>query len=1000
LNNRSVTTSRWNKPLLLQKAAPASDTDITPVNAFVAPDWTLVSRDGSNPTIWDSNMRYSASDATTVIGRYAYAIYDEGGLLDMNVAGYPTVLATAQVGRKGPAAFADLTQVPGVSPTPPITPALTVSNQNKLRNDIVGWRNYASAAATGRYTNFSTSSNPYTFASGAPYFTAILSNTTGFLKTANTALNNNQSDRMFTSRQQLINLLVRSTASGGTGSTSVAERANLQAALEYLGTFSRELNRPSWKPALNATDMGAANNGPGNIYAYKDNAENSTAINRNLSTVRVTASFVRADGTTANVGEQLLKSRFPLTRLSTLTPASTTALRDFGLTWDTGNNRWTYAHGNSTHILRMDEIAAAAREPDFFELLKAVILNGSVGLGSGPSGTFVAAEPKYYDNAGGVSADFQIIQIGANIIDAWDGDNIPTFIYFNGNELAGVENLPYLNKLVLSFLFTNQGHDDLFYSWFVPSLWNPHQNGGDATKITNDVRFAMTSGSVTSNVLNTGTLGTFVSSPIPNAGPYPYIQLKANSFKTPCPPVPTPAVSPLPNNESGTPSKVGQVSATNQGKGYYDGLDFGSYSDTSGTGKNSWKNVASVYPIFSAGTNFELQININGTWKAYQSWRGCNNGTQAAPLVVCQGAKKGRWKDSIGFKDPEFVALDPRTVRFGIWASDGNSTANDTDYDIGAEDTMDENPTGLELVSALKPQPASSFPTTGKTYFYSSNDPNNSASNGNRYADLDGVTRRADWTTDVNGTTAKKTVMYASASPSPIPSPTPNNSQDRPQNLSSFFQSVAELGQVFRDQPWKTLSFSMTNSADSGLLDVFTLQDVPMVAGKTDLNTKQPPVLTAILAQATKNLNGGQAVGSTSPNNGPTLVPGDISQIITRLIGLTTTDAGAQAMANKAELVTRLMEDASLNANVWTKLATNPYNKETRESVIRAFCDATQTRTWNLMIDLIAQSGRYPATATDVSQFIVEGEKRYWLHVAIDRFTGDVIDQQLEPVYE
>jgi hypothetical protein len=67
---------------------------------------------------------------------------------------------------------------------------------------------------------------------------------------------------------------------------------------------------------------------------------------------------------------------------------------------------------------------------------------------------------------------------------------------------------------------------------------------------------------------------------------------------------------------------------------------------------------------------------------------------------------------------------------------------------------------------------------------------------------------------------------------------------------------------------------------------------------------------------------------------------------------------------------------------------------------VRALSDTTQTRTWVLMIDVIAQSGRYPPAATDLSQFIVEGEKRYWLHVAIDRFTGEVIDQQLEAVYE
>jgi hypothetical protein len=50
------------------------------------------------------------------------------------------------------------------------------------------------------------------------------------------------------------------------------------------------------------------------------------------------------------------------------------------------------------------------------------------------------------------------------------------------------------------------------------------------------------------------------------------------------------------------------------------------------------------------------------------------------------------------------------------------------------------------------------------------------------------------------------------------------------------------------------------------------------------------------------------------------------------------------------------------------------------------------------MIDLIAQAGRYPPNATSLDQFMVEGEKRYWLHIAIDRFTGKIIDQKLERV--
>jgi hypothetical protein len=46
-----------------------------------------------------------------------------------------------------------------------------------------------------------------------------------------------------------------------------------------------------------------------------------------------------------------------------------------------------------------------------------------------------------------------------------------------------------------------------------------------------------------------------------------------------------------------------------------------------------------------------------------------------------------------------------------------------------------------------------------------------------------------------------------------------------------------------------------------------------------------------------------------------------------------------------------------------------------------------QTRTWNLLIDVIAQTGKYKPNAPGLtgSNFVVEGEKRYWLHVALGR---------------
>jgi hypothetical protein len=73
-----------------------------------------------------------------------------------------------------------------------------------------------------------------------------------------------------------------------------------------------------------------------------------------------------------------------------------------------------------------------------------------------------------------------------------------------------------------------------------------------------------------------------------------------------------------------------------------------------------------------------------------------------------------------------------------------------------------------------------------------------------------------------------------------------------------------------------------------------------------------------------------------------------------------------------------------------------------REHVARALAEAGQARTWNLMIDVIAQTGQYKPNSADLaaSNFIVQGEKRYWLHIALDRDSGTVLGTQLEEVVE
>ena len=119
---------------------PACERDIHPT------ELDSVGNDGSNPTTVTTNP----SATNYVVGRYAYAIYHEGGLLDANVAGYYTTFPSSfttngTVGTycyKEAQAFADLTQLPPLANAPVIV-------KFQFLNDIVGWRNYASAAASG-----------------------------------------------------------------------------------------------------------------------------------------------------------------------------------------------------------------------------------------------------------------------------------------------------------------------------------------------------------------------------------------------------------------------------------------------------------------------------------------------------------------------------------------------------------------------------------------------------------------------------------------------------------------------------------------------------------------------------------------------------------------------------------------------------------------------------------------------------------------------------------
>ena len=112
----------------------------------------------------------------------------------------------------------------------------------------------------------------------------------------------------------------------------------------------------------------------------------------------------------------------------------------------------------------------------------------------------------------------------------------------------------------------------------------------------------------------------------------------------------------------------------------------------------------------------------------------------------------------------------------------------------------------------------------------------------------------------------------------------------------------------------------------------------------------------------------------------------------------TSTTAGRGPALTRAD-VARLAAAAARSSCLWLLAASD----EKKQTIARALAEIGQARTWNLMIDVIAQTGNYaPGTAdlTDPTKFIVQGEKRYWLHIALDRDDGTVLGTQLEEVVE
>jgi hypothetical protein len=210
--------------------------------------------------------------------------------------------------------------------------------------------------------------------------------------------------------------------------------------------------------------------------------------------------------------------------------------------------------------------------------------------------------------------------------------------------------------------------------------------------------------------------------------------------------------------------------------------------------------------------------------------------------------------------------------------------------------------------------------------------------------------------------------------------------------LNRRFENVGEFGYAYNPAsttPGKTLDFASATSKDRAMLDFFTYNEASPRAGIVNLNTRNIPVLASIIRGAWVHDPGAEATP-----------PPDPAYLVSQTDALTAAQAIVQETTNTPALtradVARL---AAVGAAALHGVTGAP-DDERKQTIARALADTGQARTWNLMIDVIAQTGHYGPNAQDLTAFIPEGEKRYWLHIALDRDSGSVLGTQLEEVIE
>jgi hypothetical protein len=365
-------------------------------SSATAPRWVFVARNGSNPTSFATEMRREksaggAANPGFVLGRYAYNLYDTSGLLDINIAGFPLTGGpdAKRVAEKGTLALADLTRLPGMTQQ-------TVDN-------LARWRH-----------TWQSDSQEYLRGSEAAGWRKMAAN-----------------DNLFLGRQDLLSF------------AALHPEMLATQAVPFMTHFSRDLDAPSYRPYPARAKVRRRAVVGGNDAFAKDDEVNPDPNAFNAIRKR-----------------PHLFQRFPLERLKYVaTPAGATldpaiaakAELYFGLRWK--GTYWEYVHARTSGDLYTLQDVPAAREPNFFEILRATVLAGSLARQYGAGGFASDDQIASMYALGGLdgSININILEMGACIIDQYDIDSYPTPIVLPGSArpyyIFGKEDVPYLQRM-------------------------------------------------------------------------------------------------------------------------------------------------------------------------------------------------------------------------------------------------------------------------------------------------------------------------------------------------------------------------------------------------------------------------------------------------------------------------------------------------------------------------------------------------------------------------